>query len=62
MTEYQGPLPSPTPETQPFWDAAREHRLVLPYCAACDVTKAKRSTSSAALPHTCAVCFCGPAA
>ena len=33
---YPGLLPRPTPETQPFWDAAREHRLLLPYCAACD--------------------------
>jgi len=29
------PLPSPTPETRPFWDAAREGRLALPWCAAC---------------------------
>jgi hypothetical protein len=24
------PLPVPNPTTQPFWDAAREHRLILP--------------------------------
>lgn len=24
------PLPRPTPITQPFWDAAKKHRLVLP--------------------------------
>lgn len=24
------PLPHPTPVTQPFWDAAREHRFILP--------------------------------
>jgi hypothetical protein len=24
------PLPHPTPLTQPFWDAAKQHRLVLP--------------------------------
>ncbi|MCC6474427.1 MAG: hypothetical protein IT514_11840, partial [Burkholderiales bacterium] len=29
------PLPSPTPETRPFWDAARAGRLALPWCAAC---------------------------
>ena len=34
-----GELPSPAPgvtlETQPFWDASREGRLVLPRCDAC---------------------------
>jgi uncharacterized OB-fold protein len=29
-------LPTPTPETQPFWDKAREHELWLPRCDACD--------------------------
>lgn len=29
------PQPVPTLETQPFWDAAAEGRLVLPRCAAC---------------------------
>lgn len=24
------PLPKPTPTTAPFWDAARQHRLVMP--------------------------------
>lgn len=24
------PLPQPTPLTQPYWDAARQHRLVMP--------------------------------
>ena len=32
---YRGALPTPTPETKPFWDAAREHRLALPWCLAC---------------------------
>ena len=27
------PLPTPTPVTQPFWDATREHRLLLQRCA-----------------------------
>lgn len=31
----QRPLPSPTPETQPFWQAARQHRLVIQRCTAC---------------------------
>jgi uncharacterized OB-fold protein len=26
---YAKPLPEPTPVSQPFWDAAREHKLVL---------------------------------
>ena len=26
------PVPKPTPETQPFWDKAREHELWLPKC------------------------------
>jgi uncharacterized OB-fold protein len=29
MPRYTKPLPEPTPATQPFWDAAREHRLVI---------------------------------
>lgn len=27
------PIPVPTPVTQPFWDATREHRLMLQRCA-----------------------------
>lgn len=30
------PLPRPSELTRPFWEAARDHRLVRPYCAACD--------------------------
>lgn len=30
------PRPDPSPLTEPFWAAARERRLVRPYCAACD--------------------------
>jgi uncharacterized OB-fold protein len=26
---------SPSPSTEPFWEAAAEHRLVLPRCTAC---------------------------
>ena len=29
------PLPRITPDAKPLWDALREHRLALPYCAAC---------------------------
>jgi len=35
MPEYPGPIPVPTPETRPFWEAARRHELVLQHCAAC---------------------------
>jgi uncharacterized OB-fold protein len=27
--EYNRPLPEPNPVTQPFWDAAKEHRLLI---------------------------------
>lgn len=32
---YSGALPRPTPETLPFWEGARNHRLVLPWCRDC---------------------------
>jgi len=35
MSTYTGPLPVPTPETKPFWDAARRHELTLPRCRPC---------------------------
>jgi uncharacterized OB-fold protein len=38
MTEtYTGPLPKPTPETRPFWDAAKQHRLAIQACDDCGV-------------------------
>lgn len=30
------PAPFVSPETQPFWSAAKEGRLVLPFCTACN--------------------------
>ena len=36
MAEYTKPLPWPSPDTQPFWDACKRHELSLPYCAACE--------------------------
>jgi uncharacterized protein len=30
------PLPRPAPESQPYWQAAREHRLELPFCLSCE--------------------------
>ena len=35
MSDYTGPLPVPTPETRPFWEAARRHELQLQRCGAC---------------------------
>lgn len=32
---YSGPLPKPTPETRPFWDAAKQHRLLIQACDDC---------------------------
>ena len=29
------PLPHPTPETQPFWDALKEHRIDIQQCGDC---------------------------
>jgi uncharacterized OB-fold protein len=35
MPDYRGPLPVPTPETRPFWEAARRHELCLQRCRTC---------------------------
>jgi uncharacterized OB-fold protein len=35
MPAYPGPIPLPTPETRPFWEAARRHELCLQRCTAC---------------------------
>jgi uncharacterized OB-fold protein len=35
MSEYLKPLPHPTKVSQPFWDAARRHELMLQRCEAC---------------------------
>src|SRR5712672_3591621 len=34
-TAYTGPIPKPTPETKPFWDAAKQHRLCIQRCNDC---------------------------
>ncbi|MEM7404643.1 MAG: Zn-ribbon domain-containing OB-fold protein [Pseudomonadota bacterium] len=31
------PMPNPTPDTAPYWDALREHKLVLQRCSDCGV-------------------------
>ena len=33
--EYRKPLPTPSEISQPFWDAAKEHRLVFQRCRLC---------------------------
>ncbi|HYD49492.1 MAG TPA: Zn-ribbon domain-containing OB-fold protein [Terriglobales bacterium] len=32
---YEGPLPVATPETKPFWDGARQNKLMLQRCGDC---------------------------
>lgn len=36
MADYEGALPVPTPDTEAFWEGVKAHKLILPYCAACD--------------------------
>lgn len=35
MSTYEKPLPVIDPDSEPFWTAARAHRLLLKHCAAC---------------------------
>lgn len=35
MAQSRKPLPVPTPETKPYWDACKQHKLVLPRCKDC---------------------------
>ncbi len=39
MSATPKPLPVPTPETEPFWKAARDHRLSLPKCTDCAMVR-----------------------
>ena len=34
--DYRKPIPNPSPESKPYWEALREHRLVMPRCEACE--------------------------
>lgn len=34
-TAPQKPLPIPSPETEPFWQACKNHELMIPYCNNC---------------------------
>jgi len=35
VTEYAKPLPVPDGDTKPYWDAAKEHRLMIQRCQDC---------------------------
>lgn len=35
LADTNRPLPTPTPETQPYWDALREHKLLIQRCTDC---------------------------
>jgi len=32
---YSGPVPKPTPETRPFWEAAKQRKLLIQRCGDC---------------------------
>jgi len=38
LAEYKKPIPQPDPISQPFWDGAKEGKLVLPRCTVCNKT------------------------
>lgn len=35
MTDTLAPLPEPSIETQPFWDAVQQRKLLMPTCVSC---------------------------
>jgi uncharacterized OB-fold protein len=35
---YTGPIPKPTPESRPFWEAAKKRQLLVQTCDDCGVT------------------------
>jgi uncharacterized OB-fold protein len=38
MSEYRKPVPVASLESKPYWEGIRQHRLLLPRCAACGRT------------------------
>lgn len=36
MSQPPKPLPRPVPESLPYWEAAKQHRLEIPHCRDCD--------------------------
>ncbi len=53
MNDDKRPLPTISKDNQPFWEACREGRLVLPHCHRCDQAYWPPSP-------VCPVCFAGP--
>lgn len=35
MADYRKPIPQPSAETRPYWEACKRHELQLPYCPSC---------------------------
>ncbi|MCG2634881.1 MAG: Zn-ribbon domain-containing OB-fold protein [Gammaproteobacteria bacterium] len=35
MVDFSKPLPNPTPDSQPYWDSLKAHRMSLQKCTAC---------------------------
>lgn len=35
MADYKKPLPTPTYNTKPFWEAAKQHKLIIQRCRNC---------------------------
>jgi uncharacterized OB-fold protein len=38
VSDYKKPIPIASPESKPYWDALREHRLIVPTCKTCSHT------------------------
>ncbi len=36
---YEKPVPSPTADSQPYWDGLHDHRLMIQSCGACGKTR-----------------------
>lgn len=34
--DYAKPVPKPSPETAPFWEGTRKHRIMIPRCSRCN--------------------------
>lgn len=35
MATYTGPIPTPTPESRPFWEGTKQHKLMIQRCNDC---------------------------
>lgn len=36
MAEFSRALPTPTPETKPYWDGLKDHKLLIQRCNSCE--------------------------